>query len=135
MVAPLGIIPANRLSVTEAASQLPSVSEAVEAYFRPITLVFVQKSVVDFEVAEARRELTCMGSIQPFGPRELKIKPEGQRAWNWQKLHTTPDVRLKNDEEFTVGSTRYRVMSQRDYSAYGMVMYELVQDYTGGAHD
>ena len=70
-----------------------------------------------------------MGFIQPFGPRELKIKPEGERAWNWQMLHTTPDVALKDDEEFTIKGLRYRVMSERNFSDYGYIAYELVQDY------
>lgn len=134
MVSPLGISSANRFSVAESATQLPSVANAVSAYFRPITLIFVRKSVVDFEVSEVRKELRCMGTIQPFGSRELKIKPEGERSWNWQMLHTTPDVSLQNDEEFTVRGVRYRVMSQRNYSAYGTIMYELVQDYVGVPH-
>ena len=135
MVAPLGITPANRRNVTDSATQLPSVSSAVMAYFRPITLVFVQKRVDDFEISEARKELRCMGTIQPFGARELRIKPEGERSWNWQMLHTTPDVSLSNDSEFLVRGVRYRVMSQRNYTAYGTIVYELVQDYVGAHND
>lgn len=127
----LGIFSANQLSVTQNATQLPSVSNAVMAYFRPLILIFVQKTVVDFEIAEARRELRCSGSIQPFSSRELKIKPEGQRSWNWQMLHTTPEVKLKNDMEFTSQGTRYRVMSQLAYQNFGYIQYELVQDYVG----
>jgi hypothetical protein len=127
----LGIPSANRLSVTQNATQLPSVTSAVQAFFRPLILVFVQKTVVDFEISEARKELRCLGTIQPFSARELRIKPEGQRSWNWQMLHTTPEVKLKNDMEFTAQGIRYRVMSQLGYQNYGYIMYELVQDYVG----
>lgn len=127
----LGIPSANRLSVSQNATQLPDMGGTVKSYFRPLTLIYVLKSVVDHEITEARKELRCFGTIQPFSLRELKIKPEGQRSWDWQMLHTTPDVHLKNDEEFTEGGLRYRVMSNGKYSRYGYITYELVQDYNG----
>lgn len=130
-LAQLGIPSANRLSVSQQASQLPDMGTTVRSYFRPLILIFVQKTIVDFEIAEARKELRCMGSIQPFASRDLRIKPEGQRSWNWQMLHTTPEVALKNDMEFTSNGTRYRVMGQLAYQNFGYRQYELVQDYNG----
>jgi hypothetical protein len=127
----LGIQSANRLNVTQSATQLPDMGGTVKSYFRPMVLIYVQKSIVNHEIVEARKELRCSGTIQPFALRELKIKPEGQRSWNWQMLHTTPDVKLPNDSEFTDNGTRYRVMSQGAYSRYGYITYELVQDYNG----
>ncbi len=129
MIPSVGIASASDLSVQDAASALPSMRETLTGWFRPLILTRVTKSVVDLEVSEVRIEQNCMGVIQPFGPRELKIKPEGERAWNWQMLHTTPDVALKDDEEFTIKGTRYRVMSQKNFSEYGYIAYELVQDY------
>ncbi len=129
MIPSVGISSAGDLSVQDAASPLPSMRETLTGWFRPLILTRVTKKVVDFEVSETRVEVNCMGVIQPFGPRELKIKPEGERSWNWQMLHTTPDVALKNDEEFTIRGTRYRVMSQKNWTEYGYIAYELVQDY------
>ena len=129
MIASVGIPSASRLSVSDSATPLPDLRSAVTGWLRPLILVQVQKTTVDHEIQEARTELRCMGMIQPFGPRELRIKPEGQRSWNWQMLHTTPDVALRDDEEFTIRGVRYRVMSQQNWSAYGYIAYELVQDY------
>lgn len=131
MISSIGIASANTRSVQDAASTLPSVQTTITGWFRALVLVRVVKTVVDFETKEARQEVSCRGVIQPFGPRELKMKPEGQRAWNWQMLHTSPDVALKDDEEFTIKGTRYRVMSQQNWSEYGYITYELVQDYHG----
>lgn len=133
MIGTLGIPSARNRSVSEMASPTPDMSGTVQSYFRPLVLIFVLKSVADHEIAEARVKLKCMGTVQPFGPRELKIKAEGQRSWNWQMLHTQPNVALKNDEEFTIAGTRYRVMSNAAWSDYGYLMYELVQDYNGNA--
>ena len=129
MIASIGIPSAANMSVQDAANPLPSMRSTIMGWFRPLILVQVVKTVADFETREVRKELGCLGVIQPFGPRELKIKSEGQRAWNWQLLHTTPDVALRDDEEFTIRGVRYRVMSQRNYSDYGYITYELVQDY------
>jgi len=126
----VGIASANQLSVS-AQSQLPSILGAVRSYFRPLTLTFIQKKIVDHEITEARSVLSCQGTIQPFAPYKLSLKPEGQRSWNWQMLHTSPEVALKNDEEFTIRGIRYRVMAQSDWSEYGYILYELVQDYNG----
>lgn len=127
----LGIPSANKLSVSQQASQLPDMGTTVRSYFRPLILVFVQKTIEDFEIVEARRELRCLGAIQPFASTDLRIKPEGQRTWKWQMLHTTREVALKNDMEFTSNGIRYRVMGQLPYQGFGFLQYELVQDYNG----
>lgn len=131
MIGSIGIPSANTRGVYDTATPVPSMAQTIIGWFRPLTLTRVVKQVVDHEIKEVRTELRCLGMIQPFGPRELKIKPEGQRAWNWQMLHCTPEVALKDDEEFTVKGTRYRVMSQLAYQDYGYRQYELVQDYKG----
>jgi hypothetical protein len=131
MISSIGIPSANTRSVSDAASTLPSMSGTITGWFRPLVLGRVTKSIVDGETKEAVFEQRCQGVIQPFDDRKLKVKPEGQRSWNWQMLHTTPNVKLRNDEEFKIKGTPYRVMSQKDYSEYGYVTYELVQDYTG----
>jgi hypothetical protein len=129
MIASVGIPSANALPVSQGALQLPNMSMTVRGWFRPMVLTRVLKSVDSFEIVENRIEISCYGVIQPFGARELKIKPEGQRSWGWKMLHTTPEVQLKNDEEFTYQGTRYRVMSQQNFRDYGYITYELVQDY------
>lgn len=131
MISSLGIPSANSRNVSDAASSLPSMAGTITGWFRPLVLGRITKSIVEGETKEAVFEQRCRGVIQPFDDRKLKVKPEGQRSWNWQMLHTTPDVKLRNDEEFWIKGTPYRVMSQKDYSEYGYVAYELVQDYTG----
>lgn len=129
MIQSIGIPSANRLPVSVAASALPSLRTTLVGWFRPIVLGRVTSNIVEGEIQRVVREQRCRGMVQPFGPRELKLKSEGERKWNWQMLHTDPSVSLRDGEEFTIHNIRYRVMSQKNYSEYGYVMYELVQDY------
>ncbi len=132
MISPLGIVPASSRSVQDAANSLPSMRGTVTGWFQSLILSRVKKAIVDREAKETVWKQQCFGVLQPFSPRQLSIKPEGERRWIWVMLHTTPDVDLQPDEEFFIKGVRYRVMSTNNYNDYGYVQYELVQDYQGG---
>jgi len=129
MIAQQGIVSANKVPVTQAAYTLPQVRGTMTGWFQRLILTVVNKSIVDQEVKEVQRKLECIGVIQPFSARELRVKPEGERTWGWKMLHTTPDVNLRPDDEFYIGPTRYRVMSKFGYPEYGYNQYELIQDF------
>ena len=59
------------------------------------------------------------------------MKPEGQRAWKWFSVHADPSLSLTPDEVITYQSTQYRVKGKTDYTGYGYIYYELIEDYTG----
>ena len=134
MIAQVGVTSASSRSVQDTAIGLPSVRSTVTGWFRPLVLARVTKTVENFEVKETFRELSCLGVIQPLGPNQLRVKPEGQRSWEWKMLHTQPEVHLENDERFKIANVPYRVMSNQDYSEYGYRSYELVQDYVKAPH-
>ena len=129
MIGQLGIVPASKRSVTDSAYTLPQVRGTLAGWFQRLILTKVNKSIKDREVVEVQRKLECFGVIQPFSARELKVKPEGERSWNWKMLHTTSDVDLRPDDEFYSNGVRYRVMSKFGYQEYGYSQYELIQDF------
>lgn len=129
MIGAHGIVDASTRTVQDAATLLPQMGGTLLGWFRPLDLVMVTKKTVNFELVESEEPLTCQGVIQPFSARELKIKPEGERSWAWQMLHTTIDVNLPNDSIFVFKGLKYRVMSELPYSDYGYRQYELVQGY------
>jgi hypothetical protein len=129
MIQQSGIPCAADRDIFATAISLPTMRTTITSWFRPLVVGRVTKTVVNFEVKELFRETSCLGVIQPFGPAQLRLKPEGQRSWEWKMLHTTPDIHLENDERFTIAGTPYRVMKNQDYSEYGYMQYELVQDY------
>jgi hypothetical protein len=129
MIPALGIPCASKGTVFSA-SPVPSMASTIMGWFRPMELVRRITTLVDRESQVVEVPLRCSGVIQPLTGRSLEIKPEGQRSWNWEMLHTTPDVALTPGEDFTLSGVKYRVMSDKNYSGYGYVYYEVVRDFT-----
>lgn len=117
--------------VTDVATNVPNVSADIRGWFRALQLIYVETTIVDMEAKRVERIFDCMGVIQPFVPSQLKLKPEGERSWKWNLLHTGPEVDLKPGEDFLIRGSRFRVMGKAPWSDYGTNIYELVEDYNG----
>jgi hypothetical protein len=125
----IGIPCAADRDVDEMAHTLPNMASAVQGWFRPLMLIFVNASVVEGKVKTGKKKFQCQGMIQPFTAQQLKLKAEGERAWKWKLLYTTPEVNLDAGDDFTIKGTPYRVMRKCDWSEYGINAYELVEDF------
>ena len=90
-------------STINAKGCLPFVGSALIDWFQAVTFTLVAKAVVNFEVVETLTTSSFYGVRQPMGPQELKIKPEGQRSWEWEQIHATPDLILKTDDIISIG--------------------------------
>lgn len=117
--------------IGERSGTVPDVSGALTDWFQPMVFTKVQKNTVAYQSVEAPNAINFQGVVQPFSPRQLMLKPEGQRAWTWLMLHAEPQLTLQVDEVVTWLGKQTRVMSRKDYGLYGYVEYELVQDWTG----
>jgi hypothetical protein len=113
------------------AGTVPDVSGALTDWFQPMTFTLVTKTVVGFQLVEGAEPITFRGILQPFTPRQLMLKPEGQRAWSWFTLHADPVLTLKVDDVVLYLGVQTRVMSRSDFTLYGYIEYHLVQDWTG----
>lgn len=129
MLNQLGIINGKDQNL-EALSTVPDAGYSMRAWFQKITLVRVFKQIVDFEEKEVEQPFTTSGMIQPLSGRELSMKPEGQRSWDWLQLDCENGLELKPDEIVKYRNIKYRVMGTKNYSAFGYAHYELVNDYT-----
>jgi hypothetical protein len=72
--------------------------------------------------------------MQPLSGRQLLLAPEGQRAWNWQTLHSQIVLPLFPDDvviwtDINQNNHQVRIMSRKDYSEYSFIEYTLVLDY------
>jgi len=108
---------------------LPNVASALINWFQALTIGIITKTVTDFVVNEVENEVTFQGVWQPMGPRQVQMKPEGQRQWAWFTLHCETSLILKNDDIVKYQSKNYRVMAVNQYDIYGYNEYHLVDDY------
>lgn len=110
---------------------LPTMFDTVLDYLQPMVFENVLKSQVGFQTQETAVETNFQGVWQPFTAQQLRMKPEGQRAWKWFQLHAHPQLILNPDDIVKFQNQNYRVMTKQDYSQYGFVEYHLTNDYTG----
>ena len=110
-------------------NNLPNMSETIKNWFQNLTFKKIVKSIVNYQAVETETIISTKGVRQPFSPQQLKVKPEGQRAWKWETLHCLADVALVPDEIVEFNSIRYRVIEKKDYTEYGYIEYEIVQDF------
>lgn len=117
--------------INQQVGTVPNMSMTLNNWLQPMTFMVVTKEVVAFRVAEDGENIAFRGVIQPLSNRDLYMKPEGQRAWSWFWIHATPNLKLNVDEVINYLGTQMRIMGVKDYSLYGYVSYEAVEDYTG----
>lgn len=108
---------------------LTNVQDAIFDYFQPLVFARIAKDVVNFELVEVLEAVEFQGCRQPLFARELLIKPEGQREWNWERIHAFPTVTLEIDEVIFFDGIPYRVAEKYDYTEYGYLEYHMYQDY------
>ncbi len=112
-----------------AAQYVPDVSNGIMDLMHNVTVGVMQKNNVNGYSKEVPIYIKTMAVRQPFKPRQLEIKPEGQRSWQWFRMHMLVNVRLKVDDRFSMDNVFYRVMSASDYSEFGYYEYDVIQDY------
>lgn len=110
---------------------LPQVGGALQGWFQAMSFMVVTKTIQAFQVKESGEAVNFRGVIQPLKDSALYLKPEGQRTWTWWQMHCDILLPLKNDDVVTYKGKQTRVMSIKDYSAYGYYEYQLAQDWTG----
>ena len=120
---------ASRFTVQQGVNPMPQMRSTINGWFKPLDLVKVTKTTVDFQTKNVETPLPARGTWQPFSTEQLKIKPEGQRSWRWFMMHTTTDVVLLTDDLVKKESTKYVVMEKGNYDENGFVVYHLVNAY------
>lgn len=122
---------ASAFPITTVMGTTPDVSGALQDYYQTMTFEVITKTVQGFQVVETTTPVTFRGVLQPLKPRELELKPEGERAWTWFWLHADPALILNVDDVVLYKGVQTRVMAKQDCYLYGYVAYQLVQDWTG----
>ena len=111
---------------------MPQIATALLSWGRTVTLFKVTQTNTDGLVTDDLVQYSFRGVIQPLSPKELELKPEGQRAWEWLQIHAVSScLNLQPNDKIQYNNKFYKVMLQNDYSLNGYVEYHLVYDYQG----
>lgn len=108
---------------------MPNMRTAMFGLEESLQFQIVKKVVTDHDLEESSKVIPVLwfeGVIQPLHPRDLLIKPEGQRQWKWWTL--TTDIVLELDSVIKdVRGIEFRVMSLIDWQQAGFGIYQLVE--------
>ena len=127
---PAPIFSASSIPLSNGQGNLPNVQGAMLEWFQTLSFVQIVKSIVNFQVVETETTTVFQGVRQPFTAQQLLMKPEGQRLWKWETIHSFPDLQLKPDDRIIFGTLKYRVMQKSDWKEYGYIEYHIIEDYT-----
>lgn len=115
--------------LSDSSLYLPNVSGGMRNWFLPIVFTCIKKEVINFKEVETHENISFKGVMQPMKPQELQFKPEGQRDWKWHVCHTEVGTPFNLDDVVLYNGVKYRVLSKADFSKYGYLKYDLVEDY------
>jgi len=91
------------MAVMDRSYMLPQLGFALQRYIKHILLLKQTSQIVEYRVKNTYTKIEYRGLVRPLKPRELNIKPEEQRQFQWLNIDT--------------------------FSLNGNMTYHLVEDY------
>lgn len=111
---------------------LPNLANTLNNWEQPIVLQRRIQNVVDGLLQTTYEDIHFQGVCQPLRDEQLQFKPENMRSWQWIWIHTKANYfRLETADEVIYNGEKFKVMSVKDYTAYGYIEYELCRGYDG----
>jgi hypothetical protein len=111
---------------------MPVIQAAFDGWFSPITLLKITQINNYGHNTSTYLAINFDGTIQPFKPRQLDVKAEGQRFWKWWMIHTQTQLALTKGDKVIYNNVRMKLMESLDYSLNGYFEYHLVEDFQDG---
>lgn len=117
-----------------AISGMPQMNAAFSNWDVALLLVHITQQIIDGFVRDIPHEIPFHGVVQPLSPKQIALKPEGERAWTWLQVHVqaSSPVKLTPNDRFLYNCVAYKVMARLDYTADNYIEYHAVQDYQNG---
>ncbi len=115
-------------------SGMPQISAAFSGWLSPIVLMKITQVIDNGFPIDVSEEIRFKGVVQPLSPKQLMLKPEGQRAFEWLLIccPAAQRVNLNVNDRIVYNGQKYKVMGQNNYSQSGFIEYHAVQDYQNG---
>ena len=123
------IFNANTMTLDQNTASLPIMRGTLRGWFRAITFSVKAQSVSGGLMTETFVDTTFMGVVQPLNRKDLLLKPEGQRSWQWLQIHALPGLVLNTDDIIKYNGENYRILGTWNWDSYGYVEYHAIKDY------
>lgn len=109
---------------------IPDVEDALSDWLKAMKIGVVTKTISDFQLSESIEYIDVLAVLQPFTTKQLQIKPEGERSWEWQTLHIKGTHReFCLDDQVYIDGMKFRIMQKFEWQRYGFIEYQIIQDF------
>jgi hypothetical protein len=105
------------------------IQSAMNGLGSPIRMLRIAQTIENAIVIETETPINFVGVVQPLSPKQLSIKPEGERAWKWLQIHTATNLSLNTGDRIKYGTTIFKIRASNDYSLNGYYEYHIQEDY------
>lgn len=111
-------------------SGMPQMSETLNGWEVPLTLVKITQSISDGDLVTDEKTYNFQGVWQPLSAEQLSLLPEGQRSWENVWIHCkSSQLNLETADKVIFNNRRYKITQKKDYGLNGYVEYMLIRDY------
>lgn len=120
----------RNIKINQIASGMPQVDSAIDGWEISFIVKRIRQVRIDGEIKNRSTFDKISGCLQPLQPKQLMLKPEGQREWKWYQLHVKKQyASVPNGTIIKINNTEYKVMASKDYTLNGYIEYHLLQDF------
>lgn len=108
---------------------MPNMMNVIRRFENTLQFQVVKKTIIDGDLAEASKVPVVLwfeGTLQPIHPRELMVKPEGERKFKWWTLLSDLQLNVDwiiKDQQGAI----YRVMNTTDWRDAAFYTYQLIE--------
>lgn len=110
-------------------SHMPKIQVALNPWLDDLTFIKVTQENKNFLTTTTNQTFFFQGTVQPLSPRELAIKPIGERRWGWWMIHSLTQLSLEPGDKIILGNDTYKVMAKNNYSRDSYYEYHIVRNY------
>ena len=122
--------PRNKTLSDSLKSGMPQMDMTLTGWEIPLDIIRIRQEVTDGELSYNEDYISFRGVWQPLRDKQLELKPEGQRAWEWIWLHArASELNLELADKVIFRDKQFKVMSKKDYGLNAFVEYQLCRDY------
>lgn len=109
---------------------LPQMNGAFKGWKSSLFLIQTTQVMVEGEVTLTTSETPFEGVKQPMSAKQIALKPEGQRAFQWFTLHVdNSELNLDVNDRVKFNDTEYKIMEIWPWNDAGFIEYHMIERY------